>query len=41
MHFFEIKKAISSAHVLASLNFRKYFIIYINAMEETISTILM
>jgi hypothetical protein len=39
--FLRIKKAISSAPVLAKLDFEKYFIIYTNATEEAISTILL
>jgi hypothetical protein len=40
-YFVEVKKAISSAPVLAKPNFEKYFIIYTNATEEAISVILL
>jgi hypothetical protein len=40
-YFVEIKKAISSALVLVKPNFEKYFIIYTNATEEAISSILL
>jgi hypothetical protein len=40
-YFVEVKKAISSAPVLAKPNFEKYFIIYTNATEEVISAILL
>jgi hypothetical protein len=39
--FLRIKKAISSALVLVKPNFDKYFIIYTNATEETIFSILL
>jgi hypothetical protein len=39
--FVRIKKAISSAPVLAKPYFEKEFMIYTNAMEEVVSTILM
>jgi hypothetical protein len=38
--FIRIKKASHSTTVLAKLNFEKYFIIYTNATEEAVSTIL-
>ena len=38
--FVRIKKAISSAPVLAKPNFEKDFIIYTNATEEAVSAIL-
>jgi hypothetical protein len=38
--FVRIKKAISSTPVLAKLDFEKEFIIYNNAIEEAVSTIL-
>jgi hypothetical protein len=39
--FLRIKKAINSAPVLVKPNFEKYFIIYTNATEEAISSILL
>jgi hypothetical protein len=40
-YFLRIKKAISYVPVLAKPNFEKYFIVYINAIEEAIYAILL
>jgi hypothetical protein len=40
-YFIRIKKGISSASALVKLNFEKDFIIYTNATEEAVSTILL
>jgi hypothetical protein len=39
--FIRINKEISSASVLAKLDFKKYFIIYTNSTEEAVSSILL
>jgi hypothetical protein len=38
--FTEIKHVVITTHVLISLDFEKYFILYAFALEETLSSIL-